>query len=233
MMAPGSFQRLLVVSPHCDDAVLSCGRLLETHPGSAVVTVFAGTQPAGQPLTEWDRAAGFEPGDDVMAHRRAEDRRALSLLHSDPIWLNFHDSQYQVTVTSGAIQRALRAVIEAVRPHVVFLPWGLFHSDHIITHDAGIDVCLSLQNHAWFLYEETPYRRVPGLLTERLAHTRNRGLRIKRVTLESQGNADRKAAAVACYQSQLKALVSPGRPGFLDAFEEERYWHIPPIREGR
>jgi LmbE family N-acetylglucosaminyl deacetylase len=51
-MAPGPFQRLLVVSPHCDDAVLSCGSLLETHPGSAVVTVFAGTQPAGQPLTE-------------------------------------------------------------------------------------------------------------------------------------------------------------------------------------
>jgi LmbE family N-acetylglucosaminyl deacetylase len=227
-MVPGPLQRLLIISPHCDDAVLSCGGVLQSHPGSIVVTVFAGTQPAGQPLTEWDQASGFQPGDDVMAHRRTEDHRALSLLGSYPVWLGFHDSQYQVPASREDIRQALCAVIKVVRPHVLFLPWGLFHSDHIITHEAGMDLRRSVSEYSWFLYEEAPYRRIPGLLTDRLARTRNAGLRIKRVRLGTFGTAGRKATALACYRSQLRALTTPGRPGFLDAFEEERYWYIPP-----
>jgi hypothetical protein len=72
-MLPAPLSNLLVLSPHCDDAVLACGEMLEAHPGSVVATVFAGCPPAGAPLTEWDRAAGFQAGDDVMNARRAED----------------------------------------------------------------------------------------------------------------------------------------------------------------
>jgi LmbE family N-acetylglucosaminyl deacetylase len=229
-MASPTFQCLLVISPHCDDAVLSCGRLLESHPGSVVVTVFAGTQPADQPLTDWDRAAGFKPGEDVMAHRRHEDRRALSLLNCDPIWLPFHDSQYQVPACRDEIRRALQNVIEVIRPHVLLLPWGLFHSDHILAHEAGMDVRASLPDLPWLLYEDSPYRRIPDLLMQRLADSRNAGLHIKRVMLGPTKSLERKAAAIACYESQLKALTTPGRPGYLDAFEEERFWYISPTR---
>ena len=34
--------RLLVISPHLDDAVFACGRLIASHPSCVVVTVFAG-----------------------------------------------------------------------------------------------------------------------------------------------------------------------------------------------
>jgi len=33
---------VLVVSPHCDDAVFSCGDFLVAHPRASVVTIFAG-----------------------------------------------------------------------------------------------------------------------------------------------------------------------------------------------
>ncbi|HEX2055146.1 MAG TPA: PIG-L family deacetylase, partial [Nitrospiraceae bacterium] len=93
-MLPGPHQRLLVISPHCDDAVFSCGSLLAAHPGSIVATVFAQGPPPGRPLTEWDRTSGFQVGDDVMMQRRDEDRRALSLVSAQPLWLEFQDRQY-------------------------------------------------------------------------------------------------------------------------------------------
>jgi len=37
--------RLLVVSPHCDDAVFACGALLAASPGSIVVTFLPALRP--------------------------------------------------------------------------------------------------------------------------------------------------------------------------------------------
>jgi LmbE family N-acetylglucosaminyl deacetylase len=85
----GRVRQLAVISPYCDDAVFACGRMLEAHPGSIVVTVCAGRPAADIPLTEWDRAADFRAGDDVMGMRREEDRAALALLAAYPVWLNF------------------------------------------------------------------------------------------------------------------------------------------------
>ena len=68
--------RLLVISPHLDDAVISCGALLLADPGATVVTLFAAS-PAEytNPLNEHDTECGFQPGDDTMAVRRDEDVR--------------------------------------------------------------------------------------------------------------------------------------------------------------
>ena len=84
----------LVVSPHLDDAVFGCGDVLADNPGSRVITIFSG-RPTGYAVpTEWDRAGGFEPGQDVVSLRRREDRDALSLLRARPVWLPFLDRQY-------------------------------------------------------------------------------------------------------------------------------------------
>jgi len=48
--------RVLAVSPHLDDAVLSTGRLLAACAGAVVVTVLAGFPEPGLALTDWDRA---------------------------------------------------------------------------------------------------------------------------------------------------------------------------------
>ena len=39
---PGELDRVVIVSPHLDDAVLGCGNFMAAHPGAVVVTVFAG-----------------------------------------------------------------------------------------------------------------------------------------------------------------------------------------------
>jgi LmbE family N-acetylglucosaminyl deacetylase len=52
---PREFDRILVISPHLDDAVLGASHLLHSHEGSTVITVFAG-RPAEYPTepTPWD-----------------------------------------------------------------------------------------------------------------------------------------------------------------------------------
>src|SRR5665213_1523592 len=77
---------LAVVSPHLDDAVLSCAGLIAGAPATTVLTVFAGFPPARDAATPaeflpgstfWDQAGGFVAGDDVVGLRRAEDSAAL------------------------------------------------------------------------------------------------------------------------------------------------------------
>jgi LmbE family N-acetylglucosaminyl deacetylase len=90
VLPPGTFDRVLVFSPHFDDAAMGAGHLLLAHPGSTVVTVFAGP-PARYPdePTEWDALGGFRAGDDVVAVRRHEDADALTVLGADHVWLEF------------------------------------------------------------------------------------------------------------------------------------------------
>ena len=219
--------RLLIVSPHCDDAVFGCGALLQTYPGSTVVTVCAGGPAPDGALTEWDRSSGFRIDDDVMALRRQEDARALSLLGSYALWLPFYDSQYQTPVSCFTVARALSVVIENIAPDCLFAPVGLFHSDHRLTSNA----CLALRDQypglTWYFYEDALYRRIPDLLADRLVYLRTLGIRARRINLGPL-STDQKEPAVRCYASQLRALTTPGRPGYDDIFRPERYWIIQP-----
>ena len=74
---------IIVISPHLDDAVFSCGNLIAASHAAMVVTVFAG-EPAPAPgAPEWDLAAGFSSGAQAVRARRQEDGRALRRLGAD------------------------------------------------------------------------------------------------------------------------------------------------------
>jgi LmbE family N-acetylglucosaminyl deacetylase len=218
--------RLLAVSPHLDDAVLACGDLLAAHPGSVVVTVFAGGPPRGAPLTEWDAASGFRRSDEVIPRRRAEDRAALRLLHARPRWLPFRDAQYGDSPSVEALAEAVGEVLDAERPTIVLVPLGLFHSDHALTHAAALRALAIRPSLDVVAYEDAIYRRLPGLLDERLGRLRAAGFAPAPLPRAEHGCSVRKRQAVACYGSQLRALCSPGRPGIDDAFARERFWRL-------
>ena len=92
---PSVFARIVVVSPHFDDAAMGAGHLLASYPDTTVVTVLGGPPPAypDEP-SEWDALGGFKPGDDVVAARRLEDVDAMAVLESAYRWLEFADHQY-------------------------------------------------------------------------------------------------------------------------------------------
>ncbi|WP_447978257.1 PIG-L deacetylase family protein [Candidatus Nitrospira bockiana] len=216
----------LVISPHCDDAVFSCGRWLAAMPGALVATLFAGRPPAGSELTEWDRAAGFQPGDDVIGVRREEDRRALEMLGAHSYWFDFCDSQYGLTPRVETVTRALARLIDEVETRSLLAPLGLFHSDHRLSHEAVIGVLARRPRLSVWLYEDALYRRIPGLLDARTAECRRAGLRLERVQAPPAGDVELKRRAVRCYASQLRALATPGRPGHGDTTAEEGFWRL-------
>jgi LmbE family N-acetylglucosaminyl deacetylase len=225
------FGRIVVISPHLDDGVFACGDLLRRHPGSTVVTVFAGGPADWDDLAPWDRSAGFGPGDDVVAARRREDAAALARLEAHPLWLPFWDSQYGRPAPADAIRRALESAIRDSAPDAAILPLGLWHSDHRLTQEAARGLPSRLPRIAWFAYADAIYRRYPDAgMAERLEELRRTGLLPTRLrTPVSRASAEKRRAA-ACYASQLRALGTPGRPGTADVFRAERYWRLAPGR---
>lgn len=218
---------VLVLSPHLDDAVFACGRLLASVSAPTVATIFAGRPPRWAPLTEWDRAAGFQAGEDVIGARRDEDSAALRLLGATPLWLNFCDRQYGQGASPREIAHRLEAVIARCRPGSVFFPLGLFHSDHHLTYDAALLLLAGHPQLQWFAYEDRLYRRLPGLCEEKIEHLRRVGLAPCPISFpEAAAAGARKCRAVARYRSQLRALATPGRPGHQDVFAAETYWRL-------
>ena len=141
---PEVFTRIVVVSPHFDDAAMGAGHLLASYPDTTVITVLGGRPPAypAEP-TEWDALGGFVAGDDVVAVRREEDVAAMAVLESGYQWLDFSDHQYLAPAdrpTPADVAPVLGESIAALEPTAVFFPMGLANPDHVMVHDACLDV---------------------------------------------------------------------------------------------
>jgi LmbE family N-acetylglucosaminyl deacetylase len=221
-LRPGS--RLLVISPHLDDAVLSCGALLAAHHDALVVTIFAGTPRDARMCTEFDSRSGFRDAAHAMAARRREDARALAAVDATPRWLTFCDDQYEEPASIVEITAAVGSLIDAHRERALVYPLGLFHRDHLLAHDATAAALEIRPSRVAFVYEDVPYRAQPGLLHGRLADILVTG----RVASPAGGVDDpacreAKARALAAYASRRRTL---GREGLEEALLPERLWTI-------
>jgi len=137
---PAALSRILVVSPHFDDAAMGAGHLIASYDDTTVVTVLAGRPPAYPAVpSEWDALGGFVAGDDVVAARREEDAAAMAVLESAYDWLEFSDHQYldpPDRPTPADVAPVLGATIAERNPTSVFFPMGLGNPDHVMVHDA-------------------------------------------------------------------------------------------------
>jgi LmbE family N-acetylglucosaminyl deacetylase len=230
--------RLVIVSPHLDDAVLGCGLLMLAHPGATVVTVFAGNPPAyPSTMRYWDVQGGFGPDDDVMAVRRAEDRRAVALLDATPHHLDFVEHTYNEgdrPVRPEVIAGPLEAAIREHEPTAVVAPFGLANPDHDVTHGAAMKVRDALGGEiAWFCYEDCGYKHIPGMLAWRVARLLARDLWPTPACPTSSTDLAPKRAAIECYPTQLLALEDDWQIGAkLDAPAPEHVWRLAPPPPG-
>ena len=215
---------MVVISPHLDDAVLGCGALLATHPGSTVLTVFAGT-PRESRQTAWDARCGFADAREAMATRRREDDAALGLLRACAQRLDFLDHQYGDTPCTDRVAGAVHEVLVACSPQRVLLPMGLFHSDHLLAHEAARTATRALPGLTVLLYEDALYRGLHGVLQQRLIHLARDGAVLTPARLpRGDGHAaELKRQAVLAYRSQLRGF-GPG--GYDDAEQPERFWTL-------
>jgi len=234
---PGELERVVIVSPHLDDAVLGCGQFMAAHPGVTVVTVFAGNPPSyPDPMRLWDLQSGFAPGDDVMEVRRTEDHAALGLLDATPHHLDFVEHTYNPgdrPVAPDVLSPVLRDALAMLEPTLVLSPFGLANPDHDVTHRACMLVRDELTGPSWWLYEDMGYKHIPGMLAWRVSSLFRRGVwptpECPPVALDD----GRKSAAVQCYPSQLLALEDDWQIATkLAAPAPEQYWRLAPPPEG-
>jgi LmbE family N-acetylglucosaminyl deacetylase len=214
----------VILSPHLDDAVLSCWHLL-SQPGDVIVmNVFAGVPTGLRAPAWWDEYTGATDSGDRVRERIEEDRRALALARREPINLGFLDEQYREH------PQPLEPLIEQIASRLpteagIYAPAALTnHVDHVIVRSAalelqtaGLDVSLYADlPHAsvhgwpaWVTGTRTPATKdLAGAVWARVLATA--GLASAELTPSVQaldpGAYACKLAAVQTYRSQVTAL---------------------------
>lgn len=236
---PSELGRIVVLSPHFDDAAMGAGQMLIRHAGAqtTVITVLGGRPPAyPDPPTQWDALGGFRSGDDVVAARREEDRAAMAVLGASAVWLEFADHQYLAEPErpkAAEVAPVLEEAVSALAPTAVFVPMGLANPDHVMTHDAAMLVRARRPDWSWFAYEDHGYKHIPGLLAWRVSKLFRSGTWPTPALVPVVADFDRKRKAIMCYTSQIPPLERDhGLTERLDANVPEQFWRLAPPPPG-
>ena len=201
-------QRVVVLSPHLDDGVLSLGASIVTwsRAGASVelLTVLGCDPDSDAPAGGWDRRGGFATEGESARARREEDGRACALLGATPVWLPFGSVDYERHGDEADVRRAVADALHGA--DLVLVPgYPLTHPDHdwlVRRLVSGFESDTKLA-----LYAEQPYTRrtdaapeVPEWLAEataagafEVAHTQ-------------LGDRLAKWRAIRAYRSQLPLL---------------------------
>ena len=109
-------RRIVVLSPHLDDAVLSIGASIAglTRRGARVdvVTVLAGDPLLSAPAGAYDRSCGFTNAGEAAGIRRSEDALACGTIGANPVWLPFRTGDY-CRYPGAATEQTIVSAIES------------------------------------------------------------------------------------------------------------------------
>jgi LmbE family N-acetylglucosaminyl deacetylase len=170
----------IFLSPHLDDAVLSCGAVIydlihQKHESVEIWTIFAGAPPEG-PISTFAKQIHerWNTGDQADAKRRAEDDLACERLDATPRHLAYPDCIYRFHVHSdvhlimnnddlfGEVSPEEEPLINEIAHLLqkeippgsrIVLPLGVgSHIDHLITRQAAEKLSLEKYYYADFPY---------------------------------------------------------------------------------
>lgn len=238
---------LLIVSPHMDDAALSCSGLLARDEPIDILTVFAG-EPNPPRFGAWDAACGFANSAESARIRRAEEEAAFSGSPHRVRYLTLVAGQYldgaRPAVDAQEIRGAIRAWIDAAENPAVAIPAGAggsrnrllarlklqqkpkAHPDHIYVRQAALQAVLEVPLADAILYEELPY--LWGGSGDRAASRAAEAVGRRAVAFELEIDPVAKARRLRAYASQIPQLGSRERrlddPSSLPP--RERYWRL-------
>jgi hypothetical protein len=239
-----------ILSPHLDDAVLSCWHVLAERGEVVVINVFAGVPARMSEPAWWDQLTGASDSRQRVRERVKEDREALALVGRESLNLGFLDEQYREAEHPLA---PLAAQIESRLVHGahVYAPAALGgHVDHALVRAAALQL-----RHAGFgvsLYADLPHATIhgwPAWVTgtgttaspdlaagawyRTLAQTgiSPAAMHLEVHQLDAHSHA-RKLKAVHSYVSQLTGLVELGGRALTDreTLGYELIWKLPTAR---
>ncbi len=221
---------ILYLSPHLDDAALSCGGRIhqQTQAGRkvAVLTVFAGS-PRTTVRTPFAREleARWGAQGDAIAMRRLEDIEALQALGAAPIHWGYEDCIYRRDAASGeALYPSQTAIFDEVHPQDPVRPEVLASEIETLWQGLGrpqVYAMLSAGNHVDHqiaaaallilskrqpldiaFYEDYPYAEDEDAVEAAVERMASLDLRAETKALAEE-DLEAKLRAIACYRSQI------------------------------
>jgi hypothetical protein len=249
---------LLVISPHLDDAALSCGALLERAEPLTVLDVFT-RRPEPEQRTRWDAACGFSGSHEAMAARWAEEQVAFAGTPHRVEGADLLDGQYLTGLRDDVDRTRLAAWVDGwvaevgssvatvVTPIGAGTPSGVrppvrarlrarragtyaFDNspDHLFARDVVLEQLRRRREIALWCYEELPYHY--SMDGSRLVRTLAQWTGRTAVPHDLPVDRSAKARRIAAYSSQLPMLF---RDPDVAAIERslaptERYWELRP-----
>jgi LmbE family N-acetylglucosaminyl deacetylase len=218
---------IILVAPHLDDGVWSCGGTLAhlARRGARIllVSVFTADLPEGtnpSPLAQ-QLAQDWGGGREPFGMRRREDEAVARRLGVECRWLGFPDCIYRYPEMSmaeielkgfqsrrdpvfEAVRAALLRTVEAYPGATVFGPLGLgHHRDHLLVYEAIQDIALIVTTSRYYFYEDFPYAMEAGL-QERLAAL---GWRADPQTVDIRDTLDERLHLMTMYSSQVAPFL--------------------------
>lgn len=222
----------LYLSPHFDDAILSCGGLIAQQAGRGegvvVATLCAGAAPAG-PLSAFAdfqhrRWLSEHPGADPIALRRAEDEAACAVVGAEAVFLSDIDCIYRRGPTgewlyaseeslwgpvhpeddATALAAELKALVDRLHPTCIYAPLAAGnHVDH--QRARHLAEAWLVEGRPVVFFEDFPYvERSQDLWAALNRAAPGPWLRLPQGLSDAQARL--KQRAVACYGSQLGVL---------------------------
>jgi LmbE family N-acetylglucosaminyl deacetylase len=229
--------RWIYLSPHLDDAVLSCGGLIfdQTQAGIPVEiwTIFAGNPPPG-PLSEFAKVNhklwGLTTGEETIAMRKAEDEAAAGIVGAELVHFDIPDCIYRCSPSGEhlytetvitcphpadmGLPRRIATTLksELRKDDVLVCPLTLGgHVDHVLARQAAESLHKSLR-----YYADIPYLlNNPQTLNPVIARLESDLFNISAEGLNAW------LEGVAAYKSQLDSLYK-GDGNLYDAIRA--YW---------
>jgi len=217
---------IVLLSPHVDDAVLSCWSVLTRPEPVQPVNVFAAPPPSGF-VTRYDRICGATDSAQHVRARLEEDMEALRAAGRSPLNLPFLDRQYRRPWQTPSLRQLDDALADRVpRARALYAPAGLGFApqpDHALVRTYAL--AAARNRIPLWLYADVPYAVTfgwPSWVTESEpdAHLdvdaywehvvdeiagfgALRGAHVARLASE---DAARKLAAMQAYRTQFRAL---------------------------
>ncbi len=245
------FYDSIYLSPHLDDAALSCGGQIfaQTTAGQSVlvVTVMAGDVPDGE-LSDFaaELHARWELGSEVTAVRRAEDAAACAVLGADFAHWDVPDCVYRRSAATGqplyptwpdvigAVHLDEAILIERLTENIIGLPdYGRLiaplgvgrHADHQVTRLAAEQAA----GGKLIYYEDYPYVAEAGALTAVIPDS-DPHWQLTVIPLQEEDLAA-KVEAIAAFVSQMSTFFEGHNDlvAQINAYAQqvggERLWH--------
>ena len=218
----------LCLSPHPDDAVLSCGgviyQLTQAGEPVTVVTLMAGTLPLDIPPSAFieEHIVRWGLGQDPVPGRRDEDRRAVRALGAAVRFGAIPDALYRTDGQGHPLYPNLAALFGPVHPNdpavseldgvltrldtpvTLYAPLGTgHHVDHQLVRDAVLR--WSRAGVAVFVYEEYPDSAASAAVVE-AARAKVGITTVPVVHTIGEVALAAKIRAITCYESQISTF---------------------------